>query len=144
MAKFGQRNERSAKLTIHQVEEMRRLYAESSCSQGQLARDFGISIGQVGRIVRGEAWQSLGPPMPTKQEIELSARRAFEYQQQIRNESPAERMVREAAENVAKSPDAMVTDLSKEPEVVQRRAEALGVAAKRPPAYPDEEIEGNA
>ena len=60
---------RSAKLTPEQVLDMRRLYAEEGWSQGRLARHFCMSVGQVGRIVRGEQWQDY-PQVLTDQEIE--------------------------------------------------------------------------
>lgn len=54
--KFSKGNVRAGKLTASQVLELRELYA-GGWSQGRLSRTFGISIGQIGRIVRGEAWQ---------------------------------------------------------------------------------------
>lgn len=62
-------NKRSAKLTPSEVIEMRRLYSEEGWTQGRCARHFGISVGQVGRIVRGEHWQEYTQP-PTQQEID--------------------------------------------------------------------------
>ena len=38
------------------VDEMREAYQDGE-SQGSLARRFGVSVGTVGRIVRGESWQ---------------------------------------------------------------------------------------
>lgn len=38
------------------VDEMREAYQDGE-SQGALARRFGVSVGTVGRIVRGESWQ---------------------------------------------------------------------------------------
>lgn len=51
---------RSAKTTWADVQRLRELY-NSGRTQGSLAREFGLSIGQVGRIVRGEAWQTAEP-----------------------------------------------------------------------------------
>lgn len=65
---------RSAKITISDVSRLRELY-NSGRTQGSLAREFGLSIGQVGRIVRGEAWQTaeVEPPEPAlSPEIEAS------------------------------------------------------------------------
>ncbi len=45
------------KVTSEEVFEMRRKYEAYEMTQGQLARAYGISVGQVGRIVRGESWQ---------------------------------------------------------------------------------------
>lgn len=47
----------SAKLTPEQVVEIRRLYFQEHWTQARLARRFQITIGTVGRIVRGETWQ---------------------------------------------------------------------------------------
>lgn len=69
MSKFTVGHRRSAKLTPEQVLDMRRLYAEEGWSQGRLARHFCLSVGQVGRIVRGEQWQDY-PQVLTDQEIE--------------------------------------------------------------------------
>jgi hypothetical protein len=45
-----------AKLTAEQVAEMRRLHASGALGYRKLARAFGISQRQAGRIVRGEQW----------------------------------------------------------------------------------------
>ena len=116
MSKFGGRNSRAAKLTIGQVREIRELYVASRASQGQLARDFGVSVVQIGRIVRGEVWQNLGPVAPTKEEMALSAQRMYELSEQIKNESPTDRMAREIFEAKKKLPDNMIDELSDLPE----------------------------
>lgn len=67
--KFTAGHRRSAKLTPEQVLELRTLYSEHNWSQGRLARHYGISVGQVGRIVRGEQWQEY-TQIPTDQEVE--------------------------------------------------------------------------
>jgi hypothetical protein len=64
-------NKRAAKLNPEQVAEMRRLYSEENWTQGRLARHFAMSVGQVGRIVRGEHWHDYTRP-PTDQEIAAS------------------------------------------------------------------------
>ena len=69
MPKFTLGHHRAAKLSPSQVLELRTLYAEQGWSQGRLARHFGLSVGQVGRIVRGESWQSY-TRIPTDEEIE--------------------------------------------------------------------------
>lgn len=68
MSKFTAGHRRSAKLSADQVRRMRELYSEGA-TQGSLARAFGVSVGQVGRIVRGESWQSYQRIL-TDQEIE--------------------------------------------------------------------------
>lgn len=57
MPKFIRGATAAAKLTLEQVQEMRRHYRDGA-TQGDLSRYYGVSIGQVGRIVRGESWQS--------------------------------------------------------------------------------------
>lgn len=48
----------ASKLTAAQVAEMRQRYREG-WSQSKLANHYGVGIGHVGRIVRGEVWQTL-------------------------------------------------------------------------------------
>jgi hypothetical protein len=70
MTKFSKGSLAAAKLTPSQVMEMRELYNER-WTQGALARRYGISVVQVGRIVRGESWQQYPQP-PHPDEIEHS------------------------------------------------------------------------
>lgn len=72
---------KAAKLTLEKVLEIKDRYAEGE-SQGSLARRFAISVGQIGRIVRGEAWvdsqrfEPLSPgPTPSKEEVDASFNR---------------------------------------------------------------------
>lgn len=51
---------RSASLDWPRVRELRKLYEGGGWSQGRLSREYGISLAQVGRIVRYEAWQETG------------------------------------------------------------------------------------
>lgn len=72
--KFLRGHINAAKLTPDDVYELRRLYAEESWTQGRLSRHFRISVGQVGRIVRGESWQQYTQPVHRDQvEHEVSA-----------------------------------------------------------------------
>src|SRR5208337_974748 len=59
--KFRKRNTGSAILTATKVLDIRRR-AASGETQGSLSRLFGVGVGQIGRIVRGEVWQNV--PMP--------------------------------------------------------------------------------
>ena len=70
MSKFNARNTRAAKATPQMVMEIRRRYAEME-SQPSLARVFGLSVSQIGRIVRGEHWKQL-PTVPTDQEMNFT------------------------------------------------------------------------
>ena len=44
------------KLTAEDVQQIRAAYGEGA-TQGSLARYYGMSVGQIGRIVRGESWK---------------------------------------------------------------------------------------
>ena len=70
---FEKRNNASRKLSGLQVSEIRRRYMEGE-TQGSLSRDFGVSVGQVGRIVRGESWQGPGSPQGKEQQMMLAAK----------------------------------------------------------------------
>ena len=58
--KMGFRNTKAAKLTPSQVVEIRTRYEEGE-TQAHLSRVFGVGVQQIGRIVRGEAWQGKAP-----------------------------------------------------------------------------------
>lgn len=62
MGKFRQYKVSTSKLSPEQVFRMRELYHTEGWSQGRLAREFKMSVGQVGRIVRGESWQQYNMP----------------------------------------------------------------------------------
>ena len=53
---FNRGHSAAAKLTAQQVLEIRQHY-NAGWTQGRLSREYRVSIGQIGRIVRGEAWQ---------------------------------------------------------------------------------------
>lgn len=57
--KFGVSNRKAAKVTAVMVEQMRRDY-ELGATQRELAEMSGLSVVQVGRIVRGESWKDTG------------------------------------------------------------------------------------
>lgn len=61
IGKFGRGNLRAAKLDPEVVYQMREEYALGA-TQGSLARKYQVSIGTVGRIVRGESWQQYPNP----------------------------------------------------------------------------------
>ena len=68
MGRFRVSNSRAAHLKADDVIEIRKLFADG-WTQGKLSRHFGVSVGQIGRITRGEAWQQL-PVLMTEQEIQ--------------------------------------------------------------------------
>lgn len=53
------RRKPASKLSEAQVSEMRLRYAEG-WTQSKLAKEYQISIGHVGRIVRRDVWQDRG------------------------------------------------------------------------------------
>lgn len=53
---FRRGNTTARRLTPEQVLRIRERYASGE-TQGALSREFQVSVGQVGRIVRGESWQ---------------------------------------------------------------------------------------
>lgn len=57
--RFDRGNRRAAKLTAVKVEEMRLEY-ELGMTQRELGEKYELSVGQVGRIVRGESWADTG------------------------------------------------------------------------------------
>lgn len=57
--KFGIGNRQAAKLGAVDVERMR-LWYEQGMTQRELGERFGLSVVQVGRIVRGECWKDTG------------------------------------------------------------------------------------
>jgi len=88
-APFQRKNTRAAHLTASQVLEIRDFYERGRVTQGQLARDYGVSVVQIGRIVRGEVWQGLRKALPSAAAIDESAQRMLALQAEIsRNLEP--------------------------------------------------------
>jgi hypothetical protein len=72
--KFPQKNNRAAKLAPTDVLSIRRKYESGAWSQGQLARDYGVSLNTIGKIVRYEAWHDLVPPASAEGLAEMAQR----------------------------------------------------------------------
>lgn len=106
MTEFQYKNSRAAKLTPGQVLEMRRLYADGY-SQGRLAREYQVSLNQVGRIVRGEVWQSL----PSHG---LSEKDAKESLQKFLADNPDLSATEKMQQAIAESPDRLLDGIGKE------------------------------
>ena len=80
---FEARNKKAQKMTAGEVAELRQLYGQGA-TQGELCRRFGIYVGQVGRIVRGESWQAgAGARMPTQEESDATLGRLLALQQAV-------------------------------------------------------------
>ena len=71
--RFSPGNERAAKLTDTKVYWIRTMYVTGEMTQGELSRRTGVSVGQIGRICRGESWQHVPMP-PNDREIAKSQR----------------------------------------------------------------------
>lgn len=105
MTKFSRHNTRSAKLTAAQVLELRQKYA-AGMSQSELSREFQVTIGTIGRIVRGESWQNFQRITPP---AELTDR-AMQSQERMRAMLAADELtpgVARFAEEAAKLPGAV-------------------------------------
>lgn len=79
MKKFTLNNRHASRLTENQVLEIRERYRTGRVTQGVLSREYGVSIVQIGRIVRGEVWQNVIPEV-TDDEIRASAERLMKVQ----------------------------------------------------------------
>jgi hypothetical protein len=80
---FQKNNLRRAVLTMTKVQEIRAFYNQGHVTQGQLARDYGVSVVQIGRIVRGEVWQGVGPAASSKRELDDTAERLLALQESM-------------------------------------------------------------
>lgn len=90
---FTQGNTRASKLSNEEVYEMRAEYT-AGATQAYLSRKYGVTVGTVGRIVRGESHQRV--PMPHKEEdhtaaqarlLALSERHGVEVVEQLTSEA---------------------------------------------------------
>lgn len=96
---FQTKNKQAKKLTAGQVAEMRQHYAQGA-TQGALCKYYKVSVGQVGRIVRGESWaEGALDRGPSPEEIDAMAERHL-AQQQARDAASPE-VARLAAEFAA-------------------------------------------
>ncbi len=111
--KLQLRNKRAAKLTAQDVRDIRARYAEGSVTQGQLARDYGISAIQIGRIVRWESWADVPQEMGREdltalgqrllQEQELQDRLTREVEEAKRENTPGQTKADEALRDLLES-----------------------------------------
>lgn len=77
---FRRGETKGAKLKPSEVEEIRQRYSMGQ-TQGELSREFQVSITQIGRIVRREVWQSVRTE-PTEAEVQGSVDRLAELLRQ--------------------------------------------------------------
>ena len=136
MAKFQQGNRRNAKLGIDAVHNIRSRY-ESGVTQGQLARDYGMSANQIGRIVRGESWADLPRPQLDSYQLDAMAKRIWDQTHQEQSVlGRVQQEVKEARQEMTPGEtkaDKLLEELEVIPkpkveisEDMRRRMEALG------------------
>ncbi len=75
-------NKHAKKLDATKV-KMIRLRAQQGATQGQLARDYGVTITQVGRVIRHEVWQEVPEALLPAADIEAQAARMMRLQEQV-------------------------------------------------------------
>ena len=71
---FEMKENKTRKLTQAQVEEIR-YWAAQGATQSSLCRHFGMSVGQIGRIIRGESWKAsvtAAGPTPAQRDATLA------------------------------------------------------------------------
>ena len=136
MAVFNQGNVRAGKLTPTLVHDMRLEYA-AGATQGQLARKYGISVGQVGRIVRGECWQQYTNPAA---ESSAPARQLSPEELSREAQESATRMAQEFGleRTISDRKSDMEQDIP--PPVQRTGAEPFGGTAAEPSAERQEEL----
>lgn len=110
MSAFTRHNSKASKLSGTEVLEIRRLYQLGTFSQGELSRQFQVSVVQIGRIVRGESWQQYQVPerLMSEGELKESAERMM-----ARNSGIA-RLQETAQEQFGKVND-MLTEIGRSP-----------------------------
>lgn len=94
--KFWSGNSKAAKITVHDVQQMRHDYDTGQATQGALAKRYKLSITQVARIVRGESWQNVPAIELGAFDLEASARRMLALQEEIQGQSARARMEEDA------------------------------------------------
>lgn len=132
MSKFRKSNTRSAKLTGEQVLELRQRYI-AGATQGELARAYGISIGQIGRIVRGESWQDkaqVEDPQPIRDAAAESLARLRAMQ-----EHPLPSEEQEALERGQKLLERMGQEVNDKHQTEQELEEFKGTPLTKPNPY---------
>lgn len=122
MSKFGRFNTRAARLSPEQVLEIRQAYSQGE-TQGSLCRRFGVSVGTIGRIVRGETWNQYQgpraeqtynvPPIP-QEEIDQSLAKVL-HDTEVTPEREAElmkKLERELGSDPARKAEEQLKDLT--------------------------------
>lgn len=83
--KFEGKNKAASKLTVTNVRDIREMYARGDATQGQLSREYKVSIVTIGRIVRFESWQDVPAREVDPLTLQLSAERLLRMQESVDN-----------------------------------------------------------
>lgn len=83
---------KAAKLSFHDIQQLRHDYATGKATQGQLARRHKISVIQVGRITRRECWQNVPDVDLTQADLDQTLQRLLTVQ----DETNASKKMQEA------------------------------------------------
>lgn len=125
------REKKAQKLNLSLVAEIRKLYGEGH-TQGALARHFGVSVGQIGRIVRGESWQAnTGARMPTQAEQDAMLERVWLLQKQVELAPELVKQERKPPPMLLEGGDAPEEGTGEGLSEIQKRAAAMGVDVRR-------------
>lgn len=81
-----------AKMTDQKVDEARRLYATGRWSQLDLALEFGVGPGTMGRILRNEGWKHVGRA-PMARNITLDTNTGFRAAVKFRMDDTGEEVM---------------------------------------------------
>lgn len=111
---FNRGNRRAAKLNGETVVKIRQLYAQG-WTQGELSREYDISIGQIGRIVRNEVWQNVGsepitraPPsggvLPSESEVIEGAGVMSKFLEDVNKELQKTQSINKSLDNLKGDP----------------------------------------
>lgn len=130
MGKFRQFNTRSAVLKPEQVLAIRQEYEEGA-TQRELCRKYGVSLGTIGRVVRGETWQQFQGPRA--EHISVVADDAPEI---LESQARLQAMLKGEPTAASQEPSASETALE--------RLQSDLAAAKKPDAELDEFLMGDA
>ena len=116
---FSKGNTRAAKLSNEDVLKLREEYSQGA-SQGSLARKYGLSVGQVGRIVRGESRQ-----------VVPDADDRGRWRGQESSGPPTDALRAEAAESQARLLERLSAEPNEPPEVLDRFLKEVNAASDK-------------
>ena len=112
---------KSAKLSVHDIQQLRYDYAAGKANQGQLARRYKISVIQVGRITRRECWQNISDFGLEPLDLEASARRLMAIQEETDASKKMQAAIEEQRQENQKG-DAYLNELTGDQDAGSKRA----------------------